>query len=232
MKQFWKKVCTWCLLAAIAICALSSTGCMTVPTNHTQKQTYQAGEIIRIYDNKSEARLATLVVTDVRIVRDEPYTDRDFLCSVEDFDEYAKRNDVGETVTVGTWVYEIKEYVAVVQINYDLEVIDSGRDIDYENFSITCEGMSVDWEADTAYDRIPTEGPWFAVGVQKKGDINLSFRLDSVGEFLCSIKCEYDPATNSYIIVEDPTAEPRCTACSKEIDYDDAYCKYCGQKQK
>lgn len=215
------------------ILVLTLTCCSDPVTSHFEKDLYQAGEIVRVYDNETNSRLADLTITNVRIIHNEPYTDSDYLCDYEDLTNEMETKYDGRLEKHGNKVYLNTEYKVIVQIDYIGNSLDTHNRINSSNFRIYDQsGNNADTDVDINYNIIPTNNDFMVVGLQEKGDVLVSFYFHNSQNEFCDIECKYDSETQSYIIVEDETDDTYCSSCNKLIDYDDNYCRYCGEKQK
>ena len=192
--------CAVCVIALLFL--ITVLGC--APTTHTEKSTYQAGETIRVYDNETGACLGVLEITNVHILRDEPYTSMDFLRYKQDGEESQENQDAmsdDSLVYIGNKIYRRTEYAAVVQIDFKAETMDSLDSITKRNFSIVdCNKHFVDEEVDVDCSRVPTSDSSFIVGLEELGDIYIGFSFHGFQKQICKIVCEYDENTKSYRI--------------------------------
>ena len=227
-----KKILGILMPIIIVMCVL--TGCMQDSTTTSKKSNYQLGEKIKIYDNETEAYLGEVTVTNVRIISSEPYKSKDYLMPLENLDEVDKGQYGDRLLIDGDSVYLLTEYNYILQIDYTATSIDSAKKISKSNFDIKdFKDRSVDRSIDVEYESLPSSGSSFAIGIFEKGDIELGFSYHSNQKNMCTISCEFDEETDSYIVAntEDDSGEPSCIACNKPIDENDKYCKYCGEKQ-
>jgi len=225
-----KKIILGILILAISVSIL---GCVDEKTHHTEKEVYYAGETIALIDNKTDAQLGKLKITNVSVLRDEPYTRKEYLCNADDYTDAMKAEYGEKAIIIGSNVYYWQEYAAVVQIDYEASTIDSGNQIDGSNFIITdCNGNEADDSVDVPYVKKPTHHNSMIVGLRDKGPVVLIFSFHHKQFATCTIICEYDYDTNQYIIREDKSSIPQCPSCEKEVDAQDAYCKYCGKALK
>lgn len=224
-----KKVMLFVLLIGIVISCLGCTGVID-SSYHAQKDTYYAGETVKVFDNESNAQLATLRITNATVIRDEPYIRKTYLCSLE---VYENGSYTDEVEIRGDSVYSLEEYAAVVQIDFTASTLDSSNSIEKSDFYVMdCNGDSADRDVETHYTVQPTTDSSFVVGLRELGDIKLSFTFNNSWDETCEIICEYDEKTDSYIIVEDEYMDMTCPACGKYRDDVDSYCRYCGEKLK
>ena len=224
-----KKIIFFVLLLGIMISCLGCTG-VTGSVYHTEKDTYYAGETVKVFDNESNAQLGTLRITKATVVRDEPYIRKTYLCSLE---VYENGFYTDEVEIQGDSVYSLEENAAVVQIDFTASTLDSSNRIEKSDFFVTdCNGDSADRDVETHYTVQPTTDSSFVVGLRELGDIKLSFTFNNSWNETCEIICEYDEKTDSYIIMEDEYVDMTCPACGKHRDAVDSYCRYCGEKLK
>ncbi len=180
----------------------------TEPTTYTDYpqdgHTYSVGEQINIYDKESSAFLGCVTVTGITVVRDEPFA----LEKVVDYDENNQET------------YEYVHYEAVVQIDYNYQVLDSTNIISPSHFLITdCEGNPVERSPQTDYEPIKTSNFSMFVGVKEKGEyLNIKLRFHSTQEPIAEIKAVYDgnsvlpDMTTRPVEYETPPEEPIVSA--------------------
>jgi hypothetical protein len=123
LKRYWKRLAAVCLMC---ICLLTLTGCPPSGSSeeYTERDEYAVGEIIRVYKRETGIRLGTLVITNVTVIRDAPYTRREYLCEKNEYINYDHLYTDDQISTVGNKVYLTIEYAAVVQIDFEEDTLD------------------------------------------------------------------------------------------------------------
>lgn len=184
-------------LLFVALCmVLCLCACTVASTVHTEKSEYAVGEVVEFIDNQSEYVLGEVVITDVIVIYDDVYYEKELVKT--DYD--------------GDKIYENVRYEGVVQINYRAKYIDSSNKVDERNFTVTdCEGNRTDCSPTVSYDEEKTSDDCFVVGVKKLGeyvDIHISYKKNQYS--VASVKGYYDNAkhfggTNDSSLIADST---------------------------
>lgn len=150
-------------LILLTVCVLLVTACGT-PTTYTKQFNYTVGETIEILDKETNSILGSVVVTDVLVIQDEPFT-------LQELSHYEDDKPVYQDVT----------YEAVIQINYSSYVADSSNSITSSNFSIVdAGGSAARINPRTSYKEAEAPDKCIIAAVKTKGamvDIYFSFHL-------------------------------------------------------
>ncbi len=170
----------------LLIILLGFSGC--TPTTYAEQgkdYVYGVGETINILDKESNQILSSVVITNVIIIKDEPFT-------IDELVKYDESNNP---------IYEKFSYEAVVQINYKYTVADSTKTISSSNFSVfDQDGNSAEFSPKTNYEKISTKDNSFVVAVKEKGEfVDLSFSYHISQTAVAQIKAYYEDVANKSV---------------------------------
>ena len=187
-----KKIFIITLLLTLLAIQLSSCQ-STTTTEKSLDYRYGLNEEIKIIDIESKEKLATLKITNARIISEEPF-------DVQEFDKYDESsNKVYKTVT----------YNQIIQVDYVYSGIDSSRSISYSNFSITdIKGKSVDFDPETNFKKKSAEGQssMFIALINISAHIDISFNYSTM---------QFSPTAKLRIEVSRDGIAPQIASSSK-----------------
>lgn len=194
------------MLAAFLGSLLALSGCSSsVYTTYNRGHVYAQGETVELFTAEGDEKLGSFVIQEVYILRDTPFTLREF----DDYDED------------GDAIYKDVRYEAVVQVNYTWQREPGANlSIDNSNFAVyDAEGNLGQRSPDIAYSKMPADDHCFVAAIEELGDyVEIRYIHGAFQEYAAKVQVYFDGSMEPQVTmpVSNLSSEPQAVASASD----------------